>query len=482
MITQGYLLSDEKNESSQKEMASSFAASFAGISIDSRSIRQGQIFFAVKGKNLDGHAFVRDAVNKGASIAVVESGYADLQDPSLLRVENPLLTLHMLARRIRQHYNPLTVAITGSVGKTTTKNYIGEMFSRIAETVSSQKSYNNEFGVPLTLAKINEHTRYACIEIGINTPGEMEWLVSTVLPDIAVITNIGMAHVGRFGTVEKILEEKAKILDGLTPNGVAVLNADDGFLLSLKAGFASNNRRVLWFGTSDEANIRLLKKEVEEKGQRLEIDTPKGKLSTFISPSDQGTMYACLASVSVGIAAGLELGKIENLLGQLQPESRLKITRFERGRVIDDSYNASVASVLNGVNLLKETGESAIFVLGDIREVGDHLVDSYVEILRAVKGINGDVIAIGETGDSWKKAAEITSFDKNKLFVVEKWNDAVRALSEKELPDNTGIFVKGSRFSHLERVALFMNGKKSTCYRTSCSKYIHCSECPEFNP
>lgn len=482
MLTQGYLLSDVKDEAQQDNLASGFSSSFSGVSIDSRSIGHGQIFFAVKGKNLDGHDFIREAVNKGASIAVVEIGYADLDETKLLRVEDPLLTLHALARKIRQHYNPLTVAITGSVGKTTTKNYIGDLFSRIAETVSSQKSYNNEFGVPLTLAKINEHTKYACIEIGINTPGEMEWLVSTVLPDIAVITNIGMAHVGRFGAVEKIFEEKAKILDGLTPNGVAVLNADDGFLLSLKDGLASNNRRVLWFGTSDKANIRLLKKEVGESGQHLEIDTPKGTLTTFISPSDQGTMYACLASVSVAIAAGLELEKIESLLGQLQPESRLKITRFDRGRVIDDSYNASVASVLNGSNLLKETGEHAILVLGDIREVGDHLVDSYVEILRSVKGINGDVIAIGETGDSWKKAAEITSFDGNRLFVVEKWNDAVRALSEKELPDNTVIFVKGSRFSHLERVALFMNGNKSTCYRASCSKYIHCSECPEFNP
>ncbi|MGE0109665.1 MAG: UDP-N-acetylmuramoyl-tripeptide--D-alanyl-D-alanine ligase [Bdellovibrionales bacterium] len=482
MITQGYLLDNDENDPKAEGVSSNLERPFEGISIDSRSLKENQIFFAVKGKNLDGHAFVSDALTKGASVAVVEEGFSDIQDPRLLHVSNSLLTLHALARKIRQHYNPLTIAVTGSVGKTTTKNYIGEMFSKIAKTVSSQKSYNNEFGIPLTLAKIDKETQYACIEVGINTPGEMEWLVSTVLPDIAVITNIGMAHVGRFGTVETILKEKAKIFDGLPSDGIAVLNADDSFLLSLKKELASNNKNVLWFGSNSDANIKLLKKEIKEEGQQLEIDTPKGKVNALIAPSDQGTLYACLASISVGIAAGLDLKKITATLKDLHPESRLKISKFKHGRIIDDSYNASVASVLNGINLIKDTGEHGIFVLGDIREVGDHLLDSYVEILNSVKAMNGDVIAIGETGEFWKEAATITDFDTKNLTVVEKWDEAVNALSQKEIPDNTGIFVKGSRFSHLERIALFMNGKKSACLKVSCSKYIHCSECPTFNP
>ncbi len=478
MLTLKNLFSDYLGKLQTESFGAVLDQDFLGVSIDSRSIREGEVFFAVKGKNLDGHAYVAAALNAGAALAVVNEDFLELEDPRIMHVQDSLLCLHALARTIREHYNPLTVAVTGSVGKTTTKNHIGSSFSEIAPTVFSKKSFNNEFGIPLTLVNINEDTKFACIEVGINTPGEMEWLAGTILPDIAVITNIGLAHVGRFGSIEVILKEKAKLLDKLRPNGIAVLNADDQSLASLKGALEGADRKVLWFGTGELADVRMQKKEIISNSQNLSIQTPKGEVNISVEPSDQGTMYACLASVSVGIAAGIDPKTIASALTNGKAESRLRISSFPSGRVIDDTYNASVASVLNGINLIRETGENAILVLGDLREVGDFILDSYVQILKATREIDGAIICVGETGETWREAAKMSQFSLDKISIVEKWGEAVQILAGKEIPANTCIFIKGSRFSHLERVALFMEGKKSACDKVSCSKYIHCSTCP----
>lgn len=453
-----------------------------GISIDSRSLQKGDIFFAIKGKEQDGHAYVEKALEAGASLTVVNKDFSDVTNPRIIHVDNPLATLHALARKVREHYNPVTIAVTGSVGKTTTKNYAGSLFSAISPTISSKKSFNNEFGIPLTLLEINNETQFACIEIGINTIGEMEQLSPIISPDIAVITNIGLAHVGRLGSLETILAEKAKLLNSLRPDGTAVLNADDENLASLTPGLKEKNINVLWFGTSAIANVQIASRRIENGTQELEIHTPKGNIQITAMPEDTGTMYACLAGVSAAIASGLDLDTIEEATTKTEFESRLKIVPFKKGRIIDDTYNASLASVLNGVALIKETGENPLFVLGDLREIGDYLVPSYKEILNAVESIGGEIIAVGETGESWQEAVKLSGTKPEMLSVTDRWDQAIEILTNRELPDNTAIFIKASRFSHLERIALFMEDIKSTCHKVSCSKYIHCSVCEELAP
>ena len=481
MLQLKYLFPDNLSPNNEIEIEPTLLLPFSGASIDSRTIKKGEIFFAIKGKNLDGHTYVEKALNAGAVLAVVVREFSLLKDKRLLYVDDPLKVFHALANKIRELYNPLTIAITGSVGKTTTKNFIGGLFSELAPTVFSKNSFNNEFGIPLTLVKINDETRYACIEIGINTIGEMEQLARTVAPDVAVITNIGTAHIGRFGSVDMILKEKSKLLDKLRSGGTAILNADDENLRSLEEGLQSRGVKTIWFGTNEKSQVQVISKEVVGTSQKLLVSTPRENIEVVISPADAGTMYACLASIAVGISADIEPSAILLGMSHANIESRLRIRSILQGRVIDDTYNASAASILNGINLLKETKENAIFVLGDLREVGDYLVDSYSQILCATKEIGGEIIVVGETSNSWWEAAKLCQFGGDKLTVVDRWDKAIKILSDKKIPSNTAVFVKGSRFSHLERVALFMEGQKSTCYKTSCSKYIHCSECSTFN-
>ncbi|QQR68817.1 MAG: UDP-N-acetylmuramoyl-tripeptide--D-alanyl-D-alanine ligase [Alphaproteobacteria bacterium] len=457
---------------------------FVGISIDSRTVTPGQIFFAVRGKNLDGHDYVPQALAAGAALAVVCEAYEDAVETRLVRVADPLRALHGLAHSLRQMHNPLTVAITGSVGKTTTKNFVGEVFSALAPTVYSRKSFNNEFGVPLSLCGIEAATRYACIEIGINTPGEMSALAQMVAPDIGIITNIGMAHIEHFGSKDGILEEKAKFLDGIRPGGTAVLNADDEKLASRRAWLQVQGLKTLWFGTSPEADIRAVSRQSVGDGQDIEIATSPdaATIHVHITPGDQGTMYAALACVAAGVAAGIAPDRIAQILGQVTVESRMRIRAFAGGQIVDDSYNASQASMLNGIEWVSGMTGAAVLVLGDIGEVGTFMTESYRQVLAAAaaKGVR-QVITVGSTGANWQEAAAQSGFDPEHLRVTTNWSEALAELKKSNASGPVNIFVKGSRFSHLERVALALEDQISTCLKVRCTKYIHCSACPEFN-
>lgn len=447
---------------------------YIGLSIDSRAIKPGEIFFAIKGENADGHAFVESALKAGAALAVVSEKVSD--DPRVVRVPDTLKCLQEVAARVRKAYNPLTIAVTGSVGKTTTKNYIGGFFSKLAPTIYSKKSFNNHFGVPLTLGTIREDTRYACIEVGINNPGEMAPLAAIIQPDIAIVTNVGLAHIENFGSTHAIMAEKIKLAEHMRPGGIAVLNADDPMLASLRKEYAGN---ALWFGKSEFADIRLVARKVDGEAQELTVATPSGEATVRISPSDDGSMYAALACIAVAVAAKIKPAQISETLSQVTVDSRMKIIPFPHGRIIEDAYNASAASIINGINLIKSTGEDLVLVLGDLREVGGHLEEAYRQVLNEAKTCAKLVVAVGTTGDIWAKAAGSCGFDKSKLHIVERWSDAASFVTKNLPSKNTAVFVKGSRFSHMERVAIAISGRKSACQKISCSKYISCSECAE---
>jgi UDP-N-acetylmuramoyl-tripeptide--D-alanyl-D-alanine ligase len=207
------------------------------------------------------------------------------------------------------------------------------------------------------------------------------------------------------------------------------------------------------------------------------VSTASGKVTAQLSPADDGTLYACLATIAVGVSIGLTASQIEKHLKDLAVESRIRTTSSNGYILVDDTYNASIRSVVNGLDLIAGIGLSRIAILGDLREVDDHVYD-YKRILEAPSAAYVNfIIAVGETLPAWKSAAALTGFDQRKLHGAQNWADAVCILNTLGLPEPIAVFVKGSRFSHLERVSLSISGRHVRCEKISCDLYIHCSGC-----
>lgn len=450
---------------------------FNAFSIDSRTLEKDNIFFAIKGERFDGHDYIGEVLNKECAAVVVESSKCNTNSPKIFKVDDPLECMQYCANKARLTFTPLTVAVTGSVGKTTTKNVIGSLLSAFSPTVVSEKSFNNDFGVPLTLSKLKTNTKYACIEIGINHIGEMERLASIVCPDVAVLTNIGLAHIGNFGSLETTLREKARLLAHLRDGGCAILNIDDHYLSSLQNDVSN---QIIWYGENKNADVKIINRKVCESYQELLISVYGSNIELNVFPCDKGTSYSILAAISVASYLGFDMDKVINVLENINTESRLKIFNIPNLKIIDDTYNASTSSIVNGIEYVSQIPGKALLVLGDLYELGDYLVTAYVQILQAAMKIDCDLLLNGGTIKEWQEAADLIGFNASRLRYSQNWQDACQYIIQNK-NKYTIVYVKGSRFAHLERIGLMMLGDMGKCKNTYCGRYINCKICESFN-
>jgi UDP-N-acetylmuramoyl-tripeptide--D-alanyl-D-alanine ligase len=352
----------------------------AGASIDTRSLDPGDLFFALAGEKADGHRFLPKALEEGAAAAVVRRGmdYPRPEGLPLLVVEDPAKALWDLAAFQRGRLDCAVVAITGSNGKTTTKEMVGAVAGTIGPAVRSEKSFNNHLGVPLTLLRADSATRTLVLEVGTSRPGEMARLAALARPRIAVVTNIGEAHLGHFGSLRAIAEEKADLLRVLPEDGFAVLNAEDEFA-PLLAG--RTRARVCTFG-------RI---EPPAPGEEIGVDVwgthtrrttrPRGvafwlfgKMKVSLPLQGVHNASNALAATAVGLLLGAEPLAIRDALRVVEAP-RLRLQRERVGGVVfvDDSYNANPASVGAALDEMSATACDGrrVFVLGDMWELGD---------------------------------------------------------------------------------------------------------------
>ncbi|WP_374547580.1 UDP-N-acetylmuramoylalanyl-D-glutamyl-2,6-diaminopimelate--D-alanyl-D-alanine ligase [Rhodoblastus sp.] len=357
-----------------------------GISIDTRTLQRGELFFAIKGDRTDGHDYVAAAFERGAAAAVVDEAHADALKHlgTLYIVHDVLKGLEGLGRAARQRSRARIIAVTGSVGKTSTKEMLRKVLSDAGPTHASDKSFNNHWGVPLTLARLPEKARFAIFEIGMNHAGEITPLVDMVRPHVALVTTVAPVHLEHFVNVEAIAEAKAEIFSGIVKGGVAIVNRDiDTFPILESAAKASPAAYVLSFGESIAAEAHLVKFGPEETfsrvsaralGQdvRFELGAPGrhmaiNALGVLLAARAVGLDYAAIAASLAAVAPAQGRGARETLqLDRDNPNSRVLL--------IDESYNANPASMRAAIDLLGAAGVSRegrrIAVVGDMLELG----------------------------------------------------------------------------------------------------------------
>jgi len=335
-----------------------------GVSIDTRTLRPGELFVALQGET-DGHAFVAEALARGAAGAMVHRTDGLPGDAPLLVVEDTLVGLHALGLAGRARFSGRMVAVTGSVGKTTTKEMLRTALSAFGPTHAAEASYNNHWGVPLTLARLPGDAAFCVAEIGMNHAGEIAPLARLAAPHVAVVTAIASAHIGHLGSLEAIADEKATILKGLQPGGIAVLPGDSPFFARL-AGAAPG--RVVTFGGMAGADARL-----QDAAPVRAVVFGQGVTFPLAAPGAHMAMDA-VAALAVCAALGLDVAVAADALRGFKPIAGRGIQRPIRGGAIlllDESYNASSASVRAAFGVLAALPGRRVAVLGDMLELGE---------------------------------------------------------------------------------------------------------------
>ena len=421
---------------------------------DSREVRPGQIFFARRGEETDGHLFAPSAVDAGAAVLVVERPVDD-RVPQIV-VAEATDALGALAtevvRRVRELGSLTIVGITGSNGKTTTKNLVGAMAERVGPTVASEKSFNNEVGGPLTMLRVDANTRTLVAEMGASAEGEIERLTRMAPPQIGVVLTVGLAHAGEFGGIETTFRTKSEMVRELPESAVAVLNRDDAYVSKMAE---LTRARVRWFGRHPEADVRASDVESSAEGTRFTIHADGVSLPVHFRVLGEHHVTNALAAAAVGLELGLSLAEI---VDSLQGATRAARWRMEvmGGRdgvtIVNDAYNASPDSMAAGLRTLAQIGKPGgrtVAVLGAMSELGEYSIEEHIRIgLQAVRLRISELVVVGkEARHLHISAINEGSWDGESVFFEEQ-DEAFAYLERTIRPDDT-VLVKSSNSAGL---------------------------------
>jgi len=379
-----------------------------GISIDSRSLEPGNAFFAIKGEAMDGHDFATAAVKAGAAVLVV----AEAKLPSLGRLTAPMIVvqdvlaaLEQLGVAARARSGARIIAVTGSAGKTTTKEALRHVLSAVGKVHASAQSFNNHWGVPLTLARMPQDCDYAVFEIGMNHPGEIRPLVKMVRPHIAIVTMIAAAHLGFFKNLDEIATAKAEIFEGIEPGGSAVLNRDDSrWKLLEKMAKGAGTEHIFGFGEHARATFRLTRCELYAGHSDIAAKVGKREIAARVGAPGRHMVQNVLAVLGAAQLAGADLDKVAAALADLSAErgrGKRHVLHHPNGPItlIDESYNANPASMAAAMALLNATpveGEGRrIAVLGDMLELGSHSAKLHAALAELIVGTQTHNVFLG---------------------------------------------------------------------------------------
>lgn len=432
--------------------------SWDGATIDSRGDCAQRIFVAVKGEQTDGHRFAAQARSKGSCAAIVESeetahDLARVDAPHFL-VDNSLTALQDLSRAYRRTLDLRVVAITGSAGKTTTKEYVRMILKSKYKVSSNPGNYNNHIGVPLTLLATDHDNEYLVSELGANHTGEIQFLADIIRPDIGVVTNVGDAHIGLFGSREAIAEAKAEIFFSMESDGYAVIPREDDFydLLRQRA-----KCRVVTFGSGDDCTYKL--GPVRERGDRLEF-TVNDEPVTIKSYGLYNVSNAA-AAFAVGELCGVEVARIRSALANAETvKGRACIHRSAGMIVVDDSYNANPTSMRASLDgLARFPGRRHVAVLGDMAELGDYREAAHRDLGEYIAEAPVDIVHwLGPGGHDVEEG--FRSRNRERSFQCHETLDGLLNALQGELKSGDVVLVKGSRAAALERVVDHLAGVK----------------------
>jgi len=428
------------------------SSSFIGVSTDSRSAKAGDCFFAIPGENFDGHDYVADAFAKGAVCAVISKdiGVEKSAGKCLIIVEDTIKALGELAREYRRRAGYKVVAITGSAGKTTTRQIIYHVLSQRLRIHQSPKSFNNQIGLPLTLLGADLDAQIVIAELGSNHPGEISYLTRIAEPDIAVVTNVHPAHLEGFGDLQTIIQEKLSISEGLKPDGIFIINGDfDQLVDTCRAKSLSFKT----FGKSDGCDYQAGNIRPDGTASRFTIDGT----DVHLPLAGPGNVENALAAWAVCCKLGLNIGDFAEALRTLPPVSmRAEIHNIGTLTVLNDCYNANPASMRNALDILAQIDQTGqrrrVFICGDMAELGPQAGQLHAELGKYI--IQAKVQLLLTAG----RLAEITaanvranSGDNIRIKCYEDAESVGNNL-HKYIKDYDIILIKGSRVAGLETV------------------------------
>jgi UDP-N-acetylmuramoyl-tripeptide--D-alanyl-D-alanine ligase len=421
---------------------------FTSLSTDTRSLKAGALFVALRGPNFDGHDFVAAAAERGAAAALVDH-QLPLTLPQVV-VGDPLAALSAFAREWRRQFAIPVVGVTGSNGKTTTKELIGAILARLGPTLVTRGNLNNHIGVPLTLMELNVAHRYAVIEMGANHQGEIAHLCSIAEPSLGIVTNAGAAHLEGFGGLQGVAAGKGELFRSLPSDGVSIINADDVFAATWRDTRASE--RLLTFGFEQPADF--MAHNVRTAGEadfRIDFDlvTPAGTRPATLGLAGLHNLRNALGAAAVAYAAGATLDEIVAGLAAMRPVAgRLELKPAINGAsLVDDSYNANPSSLKAGIDAFRRFSGARWLVLGEMKELGDSSTELHAEVGRYARQAGMQrLFALGE-----HSRFAVEAFGPGALWFEDI--DVLIASVKQSLAPGIAVLIKGSRANRLERVA-----------------------------
>jgi UDP-N-acetylmuramoyl-tripeptide--D-alanyl-D-alanine ligase len=443
-------------------------APFAGVGTDSRNVAEGQLFVALAGPNFDGHDYVARALTAGAAGALVRQGFSlpAMPEACLIQVADTLTALGDLAHAWRDEHDALVVGLTGSNGKTTTKEMLAAILKQRHRVLATKGNLNNLIGLPLTLMQLND-THTACVlEMGMNAPGEIARLTEIAAPEVGLVTNVGPAHIGMLGSLTAIARAKAELYAGLAPSATAVVNLDDPLLAPYAKSLAC---RVLGFGLDAKEARAVRGRDVSAMGgrQAFTLELP-GEEPVRVRLAVPGRHNVVNALAAAATACALGLGA-ETILAGLEefrqvPGRLTIIARPGRPTLIDDTYNANPASLAAGLEALAviASGRRRALILGDMYELGDHAPVLHRDCGRAAAASGvALVLALGAQAREVAQGAAEGGLAPDKALAFTEMADLLAAAHEL-LNEFDVVLVKGSRAMAMERAVKALSGQGET--------------------
>jgi UDP-N-acetylmuramoyl-tripeptide--D-alanyl-D-alanine ligase len=431
-------------------------STITGVSTDTRTIRPGDLFFALKGENADGHAYVPKAIEAGAGVVISdESSLPGGTNTIAIKVEDPLWALGDLAKYYRSLFKVRVVGITGSVGKTTTKEMLTAILEQKWKVLKNKANYNNEIGLPLTLFELDRSHEVAVLEMAMRGLGEIQRLASIAKPEIGVITNIGISHIERLGSQGAIADAKAELLGELPPDGVAILNAEDGYFEVIKDKFSG---KVVSFGSSKSADVIGARVKCLDEGQYrfVLLISGQGALEVTLPIMGRHNVYNALAAAAAANQLGLDLLAIRAGLETVTPpDMRMEFTQTKDGlAILNDAYNASPASVIAALRTLQALKgyDRKVAVLGDMLELGDYARKAHEDVGRALveSGVK-KLIVVGKLAGSIADGAKAAGIPNDAVKSYETSAEAAKKI-KSHLRAGDAVLVKGSRAVKMEAI------------------------------
>ena len=440
-----------------------------GATIDSRQVTPGSMFIALPGEIVDGHNYVPDAFNLGANFALINQDLSpkfkqyDLRqgwppeqrletgsEPVCLRVEDSLEAMQQIARFWRRKLNPRVIGITGSVGKSTTKELVAEVLSQRYKTLKSPGNLNNEIGLPLTLLRLTEQHERAVLEMGFYVPGEINFLCDIALAQVGVVTNIGTVHAERAGSIEEIVKGKTELVQALPPEpeGLAILNFDDP---NVKEMAEHTNARVFYYGMNPAADLWADNVEgLGLEGIRFRLHYRRETLHLRVPLIGRHSVHTALRAAAVGLTDGLSWQEIVDGLQTGRAQLRLVAVRTESGAIIlDDTYNASPESTLAALNLLEDLEGRKIAVLGDMLELGQYEEQGHRMVGARAAEVANVLVTVGDRAKIIASAAANSGLSTSKIKEFDAAEQTFDFLREN-LTSQDVVLVKGSRGMQME--------------------------------